>query len=250
MKIADILALLRVRAPEETAESWDNPGLLVDSGREETDAVLVTLDITPAAVEQAKALGAGLLVSHHPVIFRPVSCLDAADIPYRLAAAGITAFAAHTNLDKAAGGVNDVLAARLGLERVQTAPDGMCRVGELAEPLEARAFAERAAARLGTAVRFAGSGPVRRVGVCGGAGGDMWPALPGIDAFVTGEVKHHEWLDAARAGLTLVDAGHYATEVLVVDTLCGWLREGFPGLQVEAFTGAAPYETLAVPGRA
>lgn len=248
MKTAEILAFLRAKAPEETAEDWDNPGLLVDSGRAETDAVVVTLDVTPAAVDKAQEAGAGLIVSHHPVIFRPVSRLASDAVPYRLAAAGISAFAAHTNLDRAAGGVNDALAALLGLVETTPAPDGMCRIGRLPAPMEAEAFARLVADRLGTAVRFAGEGTVARVGVCGGAGGDLWPAVPEIDAYVTGEMKHHEWLDAARAGLVAVEAGHYATEVPVVEVLCRWLCEAFPALQVIPFRDAAPYRTLSVPG--
>lgn len=246
MEIRNILAFLEELAPAVSAEDWDNPGLLVEAGGPQTDGVLVTLDITPAAVEAAARAGAGLIVSHHPVIFSPLRRLEAGSVPLLLARAGITAFAAHTNLDKAAGGVNDRLAALLGLEHVYTAADGLCRVGELPAPLPAADFARHTAAALGTAVRCRGEGEVRRVGVCGGAGGSELAGLAGqIDAFVTGEVKHHEWLAAAQAGITVVDAGHYATEVPVVETLAERLRERFPGLRVTAFRDAAPYETLA-----
>lgn len=243
MNRADILAFLEALAPPETAESWDNPGLLADGGERETDAVLVTLDITSAAIKAAQAAGASLIVSHHPVLFTPVRRLAAGEVLYELVQAGLSAYAAHTNLDKAAGGVNDRLAQRLGLEEVKPAPDGLCRIGRLSRPMEAAAFAAHTAACLGTAVRFSGSGPVSRVGVCGGAGGGEALALAGrIDAFVTGEVKHHEWLAAAAAGMSLVDAGHYATEAPVVEALAARLREAFPALRVEAFTGAPPYE--------
>ena len=115
MTIEDVCAFLGQMAPEDTAEAWDNPGLLVTGRCRELSAVLVTLDVTPAALEEAEREGAGLIVSHHPVIFDPLRRLDAEEMPYRLAAAGIAAYAAHTNLDKAPGGVNDTLAALLGL---------------------------------------------------------------------------------------------------------------------------------------
>lgn len=118
MTIEDVCAFLGQMAPEDTAEAWDNPGLLVTGRCRELSAVLVTLDVTPAALEEAEREGAGLIVSHHPVIFDPLRRLDAEEMPYRLAAAGIAAYAAHTNLDKAPGGVNDTLAALLGLEEV------------------------------------------------------------------------------------------------------------------------------------
>ena len=245
MTIEDVCAFLGQMAPEDTAEAWDNPGLLVTGRCRELSAVLVTLDVTPAALEEAEREGAGLIVSHHPVIFDPLRRLDAEEMPYRLAAAGIAAYAAHTNLDKAPGGVNDTLAALLGLEEVAAADDGLCRVGRLPAAMEARDFACLVARRLGTPVRACGDGPVRFVGLCGGAGGGEWMKLnPAVDALVTGEVKHHEWLAARQAGLTLVDAGHYATEVCIVDALGGWLQEAFPALRVLVHRGEAPYRTI------
>ena len=129
MIIQEIVAFLDSRAPFATAEEWDNPGLLVGSGSQPVTGVLVALDATPSALEAARAMGANLLVTHHPVIFSPLRRLAADSLPYRLAAEGIGLIAAHTNLDKAAGGVNDALAACLGLENVTVAADGMTRVG-------------------------------------------------------------------------------------------------------------------------
>jgi len=121
MNRLEILNYLNQWAPPETAEGWDNVGLLADSGETEVTALMVALDVTPAAVEAAGRAGASLIVSHHPLIFKPLSRLDG--LPYRLAAAGLSVFSAHTNLDKAPGGVNDALAAALGLVRVRTAAD-------------------------------------------------------------------------------------------------------------------------------
>lgn len=242
MNRLEILNYLNQWAPPETAEGWDNVGLLADSGETEVTALLVALDVTPAAVEAAGQAGASLIVSHHPLIFKPLSRLDG--LPYRLAAAGLSVFSAHTNLDKAPGGVNDALAAALGLVRVRTAADGLCRLGELPEAMEAAAFAEFVAARLGAPVRAAGTRPVRRVGLCGGAGWEELAAFSGeFDGCVTGEIKHHEWLEAAALGCTAVDAGHYATEVVVVDAVAARLREAFPALTVVPFRDAPPYTT-------
>jgi dinuclear metal center YbgI/SA1388 family protein len=207
--------------------------------------VLVTLDATVGAVEAAKAIGADLIVTHHPVIFSPLKVLNSGSVPYALAAAGIDVISAHTNADKADGGVNDLLAARLGLTDVQVSEDGFCRVGTLAEPTDAAAFAKFVADTLDTAVRANGVGPIRTVGVCGGSGGDFIIPLAGkVDAFVTGEVRHHEWLQANALGITVLEAGHYATEVPVIDALCRWLQEAFPSLSVTTYTDTAPYETV------
>ena len=232
MTVKEILDFLGEKAPFDTCEEWDNVGLLVGSGYQPVTRVLVALDVTDGALEAAKAVGADLIVTHHPVIFNAMKRLDADSFPYRLAAAGISAISAHTNLDKAMGGVNDVLAARLGLNDVEIAADGITRIGTLPEEMSADAFAAHVAGALGMPVRAAGNKPVKKVAVCGGGGGGFIAACFGLaDCFVTGEVKHHEWLYAA-GHINVIDGGHYSTEVPMVDTLCRWLTEEFPDLQV------------------
>lgn len=241
----DILQALDKKAPFSLAEEWDNVGLLIGNPADEVTRVLVALDATPAAVNAAKAAGADLIVTHHPVIFEPLKSLDSDSVPYALAAAGISVISAHTNADKAVGGVNDTLAERLGLTDLRVTEDGFCRVGTLPAPTDANTFAKSVAAALNTAVRVNGNNTIRTVAVCGGSGGDFIAPLAGeIDAFVTGEVRHHQWLEADALGITVVEAGHYATEVLIVDTLCGWLQEAFPQLPITAYYDVAPYETV------
>ncbi len=240
-----ILEVLDSKAPFSLAEEWDNVGLLIGSPDREVSRVLVALDATPAAIEAAKSMGAELIVTHHPVIFSPLKALDSGSIPYALAAAGIDVISVHTNADKAIDGVNDILATRLGLNDLRVTEDGFCRIGTLAEPTDATAFAKTVAAALDTAVRVNGGGTIRTVAVCGGSGGDFITPLAGeIDAFVSGEVRHHQWLEANALGVTVIEAGHYATEVPIVDTLCRWLQEAFPTLTVTAYYDNAPYDTV------
>ena len=233
-------------APLATAEDWDNPGLLIGSPDDEIRGIVVSLDATAQALEVARSVGANLLVTHHPVIFAPLKRLDRRDVAYRAAALGIDILSMHTNLDKAAGGVNDTLAERLGLQDVRPTEDGMCRVGRLAEPMTAGAFARAVAAALDTPVRLGtAERTVTAVAVCGGSGGEFLSAMDGVaDAFVTGEVRHHEWLAANAAGIVTVEAGHYATEQPVTDAICRFLAEQFPAIPVTAFDEAAPYETV------
>ncbi len=241
MTVRDIVDFIDGMAPFATAEEWDNVGLLIGTPEMTVSSVLVTLDVTPAALAEASRVGANLIVSHHPVIFSPLKRLDG--MPYAVASAGVAVIAAHTNLDK--DGVNDTLAARLGLQAVRAAADGICRVGQLAAPLPAQDFAAQVGAALHTAVRVNGGGVISTVAVCGGSGGDFIPALYGAaDAFVTGEVKHHEWLDADAHGMTVIEAGHYATEVPVVEPLAQRLAQAFPALTVTAFADTAPYTTI------
>ena len=214
------------------AEAWDNVGLLCGRKGKEVKKILVALDPFRSVIQEAIEEGADLIVTHHPVIFRPISRLSADSLPYRLAAAGISVISAHTNLDKAVEGVNDTLAARLGLTDIEIAADGMTRVGTLPEEMTATAFAAHVAEVLGTPVRAAGDKPVKRVALCGGAAGSsLFAHIGSADCFITGEVKHHEWLGEAGR-INLIDGGHYSTEVPVVDTLCSWLTEAFPDLAV------------------
>lgn len=242
MDIKTIVNLLEQKAPSHTAEEWDNVGLLVDVGSEVT-GVVTALDATPEAIAFVKEKGANLLVTHHPVIFSPLSHLSVLDPAVSALQNGISVMSLHTNLDKAAGGVNDTLCARLGLENVTVLEDGMTRLGDLPHSMTAKDFAAFVGDVLNTPVMVSLGGTVSRVAVCGGAAGSGVFAVKGkADAYVTGEVKHHEFL--AANGLTVVAAGHYATEVPVVDTLTEWLKTAFPTLPVYTFYDKAPYEVI------
>ena len=242
MTVQDVYNYLDSRAPFSTCEEWDNVGLLVGDPRQTVSGILVALDVTSGAIDAATATGANLIVSHHPVIFSALKALNSDSIPYRLAAAGIAVISAHTNLDRADGGVNDTLAALLGLENIQPSDDGLCRIGTLPQETTPVSFAKTVADTLGTAVRLHGDGTIRTVAVCGGSGGDFIDALtPCADAFVTGEVRHHEWL--AAGNIAVIEAGHYATEVPIVDTLCRWFTEAY-GITVTPYYDGEPYTTI------
>lgn len=232
-------------APFDTAEAFDNAGLLLGERRTEVKKAGVCLDITPEAVELAAQEGCGLIVSHHPVIFHPLRSLRPGTAPYLLAKYGIGAICAHTNLDKAEGGVNSALAECLGLQNIRPIPSGMGRMGETGHGFNAREFASYLKERLGSgAVAFAGKGEgIGTVALCGGAGfsEDYDAALAaGADAFVTGEVKHHEYLYAQECGMPVFAAGHFHTENVVAPVLEKRLREHFPELQVLRLAQQSP----------
>ncbi len=241
MLLQDILTFFEQKAPAATAEEWDNVGLLVDCGHTDIKTAVVALDATPAALHFAKENGAQLLITHHPVIFAPL-----AEVDYNHPAAialknGISVLCLHTNLDKAAGGVNDTLAQKLGLQNVTVAADGMTRIGTLPTAFPANAFALLCQSTLLTPISYCGDKTVKTVAVCGGGAGDGVFAMADIaDAYVTGEIKHHEWLAANAAGLVAVAAGHYATENPVVDTVCSWLSD--TDLTTLPFYDTAPYK--------
>ncbi len=229
--VGDIYNALDSFCPFEVHEPWDNVGLLVGEKETEVSRAAVVLDITPDAVEKAHEAGAQLIVSHHPVIFHPIKNLGAHDPVYLLAKYGMNAICAHTNLDCADGGVNDVLAQCLGLENVRKIPSPsadtmLLRAGELKDALSPKNFAELVSLRLCCHVRYCDGGrSIKRVALCGGAGGEFFSdALAfGCEALVSGDVSHHEFLGAAACGVTLVAAGHFETENPIVKTLFEYL---------------------------
>ncbi|MDD3260874.1 MAG: Nif3-like dinuclear metal center hexameric protein [Oscillospiraceae bacterium] len=227
-------------APFASAMDFDNPGLLVGERTTSLQRILFALDITPDVVREGNKLAAQLIVSHHPVIFNPLKQLKKNSAPYLLAQYGIDAICAHTNLDMAAGGVNTALAACLQLQHVHTLaeyqpelPEAL--MGDLTAALEPQAFAKQVKKQLACdGLRYTnGKRKVKTVGLCSGGGADLLYAAvdAGCEGFVTGESKHNLLLDAEQLQLTLVDAGHYATEVIVLDPLMKRISAQFPAVR-------------------
>ena len=219
---------------------FDNSGLLVGDPGRAVERIAVCLDITQETVQQAQECEADLMVTHHPVIFKPRRRLLSADPVYRLACAGISAICCHTPLDIAPGGVNDVLAELFELRKVEAVTTEstsvpMVRVGFLPEPMRPIELAATAADALSAKVRWSDGGKAcETLAVCGGAGGDLVAdmAALGIDALVTGDADYHDFLDAEQLGVTLIAAGHFETESPVVPVLAEKLRAAFADLEV------------------
>ncbi len=217
--VGDIYHWLDSIAPFETAEGFDNAGLLIGDREKPVSRIILTLDLSETVVQEAVAFGAELIITHHPIIFSPLRRINYQSPFGRmllgLTGAGISVISAHTNWDKAPGGVGDTLANLLGLTSLQPLDDYV-RLGTLETPLTAAAFAQRVKDALGFAPRWYGDEGrlLRKVAVAGGSYGEGYePALAaGADAFLTGEVKHHEILDAVAQGLIIFDGGHHATE--------------------------------------
>lgn len=227
--IQQVLQILKEFAPPELACSWDNVGLLVDAGRP-VNAVAVALDITADVVRDAANSGCDLIVSHHPVIFNPLKRIGAEDVPALLIKNGISAICMHTNLDAAPGGVNDTLAAILGMTDTESFAEGCGRIGNV-RPTTAADLAKLCAERLGSHPQFVEANrPVTRLAeVSGGGGSYLQEAIDlGADCFVTGEAAHHIALLAHQMGVGLVVAGHWATEYPVTRVLAEHLAAALP----------------------
>lgn len=230
-------------APFDTAEGYDNVGLLIGQGSALAEKILFCVDVTYEVVQEAVRQGAKLIVSHHPLMFGGIRRI-AYDTPegrvlQGILAAELSLIAVHTNLDKAPGGIGDSLAKALGLQNA--APLGeFAWMGTLPQPLEAGALRAHVSQRLGAMVRLYGKvhGPILQVAVGPGAagGGARDAALAGAQAYVVGEIKHHELLEATAQGLLVLEAGHYATEAAGMKSLC----EGFQTMAAGKGWSAAP----------
>ncbi|GIJ68295.1 Nif3-like dinuclear metal center hexameric protein [Virgisporangium ochraceum] len=245
--LGDVVATLDERYPPAWAESWDRVGLVLGEPEADVDTVLFVVDCVPETVEEAVAVGAQLIVAHHPLLLRGVSTLAPTTykgrIVHRLIRAGIGLFTAHTNADVAAPGVSDALAARLGLRdtrplrpAVGDPARGTGRIGTLPQKLTGAALVEFAARALPpTAWGVRGSGDrdrvIETVAVCGGAGdpflGDAVAA--GADAYLTSDLRHHPASEhVANGGPVLLDAAHWATERPWLDAVAAEVAAALP----------------------
>ncbi len=240
--VRDVIAALETAYPPVLAEEWDTGiGLTCGDPAGAVSNLLLAVDVDAAVIRQAESIGAGLLVTHHPLLFRPVQSVSA-DTPkgaliHRMIRSGIAHFAAHTNADKAVGGVNDALAAALGLTDLhplvpdpegtlppghpQSGRTGTGRVGQLPTPMTLDAFVDLVAKSLPatvSGVRAAGekSRLIATVALCGGAGdSELGSATTvGADVYLTSDLRHHVVSEhvADRLAPAVVEVAHWAGE--------------------------------------
>ncbi len=233
--IGDIYRKLDEIAPFSLAESWDNCGLLVGEANAPVTACVIGLDVTLPVIRQAVQAHAQLIVTHHPVIFHPLKCLPGDSVAYHLAREGIGVISAHTNLDLAEGGVNDALfdALELSEKEAFSNEDNLGRIGRLPRPFspgELAAYLKEKLSSDGVSWIPAGKKRIERVALVSGAGGDYVgaAAAAGADAYLTGEAKHSDRIEALNRGIHLFTAGHHHTEKVVLPCLKSVLAAGFP----------------------
>lgn len=234
--LKDVMQIMNEIAPAQMAEDWDNVGLMLGRVDKIIRRILVALDVTPEVVQQAIAGNYDLIISHHPLIFKPIRCLTNLDWQQKLiltlAEHNIAVFSAHTNLDSVSGGVNDLLAKALGIEDYDILDEASSigRIGTV-NPTSIEQFA--AAVKTGLKADYvvvgnAGKG-VHKVAICGGAGADFIETAiaKGADTMVTADVKYHEAQRAIFGGMNIIDAGHQATERIVLESLADRLSLHF-----------------------
>ena len=240
--VQSVLEYVETLAPRSMKMDWDNVGLQCGYRNAAVKKIMVALDPFEHICDEAVAWGADLLVTHHPLIFRPIPMVtDDAAITrglMKLVRHNVSHICAHTNLDCAPGGVNDTLAAVLGLENVEPlgAYGGMMRCGIVPQQ-NLETFLDFVKERLHCdGLRYCDGGkPVRKVAVGGGSCSDgLYDAvLAGCDTFITSDIKYNHFWDAKEQGLTLIDAGHFHTENPVVAVLAEKLAAKFPEIEVK-----------------
>lgn len=233
----EMIHILTEITADEVPEAWDNCGVQINTGKKSIERVLVCLEITAAVLREAKEKGADMIVTHHPLIFRPIKQIDNSDITgsyiTELIKNEISVFSAHTNFDKLNGGNNERLSQLLELENVRAlGEDAIGCIGELADELSLEEAIRLVRGKIDSprhSMRAVGDIDMRvkTVGLCTGAGSEFFELAreKGCDIFITGDVSYHRAVAAKEMGLAVIDAGHFGTEQIFAENMASILRE-------------------------
>ena len=240
MKAKEIVKIIESFCPENLAYDWDNVGLLVGDSEKEIKSVFVTLDTNLTTVKEAISKNADMIISHHPILLGGIRRIDYTTAEGQmiklLIENNIPVLAAHTNMDTAKGGINDRLAEMFDLTDIeildQHTPDpnvGLGRLGKLKSPVEFKTFSKMCSEILNTPVRAAGdeNKSINKIAVASGSCSEVIPLAKekGADAIVTGDLKYHNTMDMTYLDICIVDAGHYPTEICVMDIFADILKD-------------------------
>lgn len=265
MRCREWIEIFEKLAPEKLACDWDNPGLQVGRQEKEIETILVALDATDAVIEQAVAEQADLLVTHHPLIFKPVKQVNDGNFITRrivkLLQADICCFAMHTNFDAAPGCMADLAAERLKLQQAEPLEvtgeqdgevTGIGRAGNLETPLSLSQLASQVkeAFHLPFVTVYGAEAvtePIRRIAISPGSGGSMigYGLRKGAQVLVTGDIGHHTGIDAAACQMAIMDAGHYGLEQIFIPFVADYIqREAGGAVKVLTATPQFPVKMM------
>ncbi len=244
MTVKELYKVFEERIPKELREEWDNDGLMCcpDSLRE-VNRVFVSLDVTEEIIDYAIERGFDLIVSHHPLIFKPINAInDDGHVGrklIKLISSGISVFSFHTRADKVFGGVNDLFSDRIGLSDAVPFGEGlMGRVGDIDEEMTLEDFAFKVKEALGAdSVAYAdGYNAVKRVAILGGDGKSYVKdaIAAGADTYISGNIGYNMMEEAAEMGINLIEAGHYFTERAVTELFTDIITREDPDIYVES----------------
>ena len=241
VKCSDIINIMEEYANPNLAEDWDNVGLMVGDENRTISKILVALDIDDKIIDEAIEKKCDMIITHHPFIFKGIKSIKASDTLgnriIKLIKNNICVFSAHTNLDIAINGTSDTFAKLLNLEKISNLFEkdnslvGLGRVGQLEETMPFSELIEsvKNILKLKNLVVCGDlDTPVKKIGICPGAGGEvdfMLQAISeGCDVYITGDIKYHNSQVANDLGLCLIDATHYASEAIIVPVICDYIN--------------------------
>lgn len=227
--VQDVYNALDAIAPFELQEDFDNAGILIGRKDALVTTILCTLDVTMTVVDEAIKMGAQLIVSHHPLLFHATHTLvegnPEVDVICALIRANIALISAHTNIDKSPLSGSACAAKALGLQNIKQ--QGYVFYGNFDKPLTKDEVAQKVRAKLNTPLRVYGCAKeIGTLAIAGGAYGEGYMEALSLNAqaYMTGEIRHHEAVDACARGMLLLEGGHYATEVIFIPALCQYLQ--------------------------
>ena len=253
MNHIEIIRFFEEKYPTDLAYDWDNVGLQVGSLNTKAKRVLITLDVTKNVVKEAIKEDVGLIISHHPLMFKPIKNIlfDAPNgwMLKHLIQKNIAVYAAHTNFDQAEGGMNDILGNAIGIKspKLLDEIDNIGRFGAVEEQsLDDFIKHLKNVFLLDTVkvIRNKKNQIIRNVGISGGSGSHhMYAAKKrNCDVYITGDITYHTALDAKSLGMTLIDVGHHV-EVIFIKAVKAMLEKQFPDVTFLASTvDTNPYE--------
>ena len=260
MLCREIMQVIEAAYPREAALDFDNVGLLAGRAEKEVERVYIALDATDAGIDRAAEAGADMLITHHPLIFSPLKKITDEDFISRrivkLIQNDISYYAMHTNYDvlgmaelsEKILGIQDTEVLDVTMEK-EGKPEGIGRVGKLEKPmtLEECCVYVKHKLNLGSLKVFGDmSAEVSRLAISPGSGKTAVPAAlaKGADVLVTGDIGHHDGLDAVEQGLAIIDAGHYGTEYIFIDAMKHFLEEKLPVLEVVTTPVIHPFQVI------
>ena len=232
MKLEAITKCIEAFAPLETQAEWDNSGVQIFTGKTEIKSVLVALDVTRDVVNEAIEKDIDLIVTHHPLMFRPVKSIKLTDKPQEyiinLIKNDTNVYSSHTPFDVAKKGNNYYFLEKLGLKDIKSV-DEYVRIGRFERAVKLSDLAKKIAkvSKQEGLVKVQGNpdAKIKTVGICTGSGGDLFEVAKanGADAYISGDIKHSDALKAKDCGICLIDAGHFGTENCFIDNMYDYL---------------------------
>lgn len=258
IKVKDIVSILEKKYPKNNAENWDNVGLLVGKLNQEVRKIQFSIDATENAIENAVKNGVDMIITHHPMIFKPIKSVTTMDILgkkiIKLIENKKSLYAMHTNLDSSKGGLNDYILHLLDVKESKIIDVnetdnevGIGRIYTLSEKVTLEKYAEFIKKKLKIknirAICENKEKSIRKIALINGSGMSYWRKVKslGADLFITGDVGYHEALDAKEAGINIFDIGHFESENCFVELLSKELEK--IGVEIIVFNDGPVFET-------